>query len=1094
MTAELDKARDEVLVENTAQAVFKHLDRIEDNRGALELRWIWELLQNARDSARADGVHIRVRLSSSSLRFEHNGTPFRSSEIAHLIYHGSTKIENFDNIGQFGSGFLTTHLLSRVVRVEGWLRDTGGFVFQLNRSGRSVDDLRLAMNRSWNAFQQSAQNGVSDPSSNTSFTYEVEEEGHKLAQNGLTDLHRCGPLVMAFCAEIASIKVETTDTAWRLDRGERTVMDDRSVLSIHDQHNGRSVTRSVVVAGDPLDLCAALKLSPSEQGFAVDEEYELVPKIFVLFPLVGTDRLGLPVSINSSRFKPREDRDGVVLAGTSPGAEENRQLLEDAVRHQSQILQWCASERWKGAERLLAFDSTRLPDWADLDDQWFHQRLRALVAVARATPLMRTLSGDWIEPQRAWLPTTGDATHRDRLWSLMSSWTDARVRLPWRDHLAIWSRNLDTWAKLLDVSTPEMDEALTTASVATLISDVGSVTGLQERLEDGDGLVWLTSVLQLVHDARDTRLLDDYDMLPSQAGILRRRRNLHRDTGICEDLKDIAEAFGARVRNDLLDTRVTINGISELLAVKKELDLLDQVVSHLNQDCHDGSIASSLVPSVIKLFWWIVARKEYHGHLDGYPAPTVENSDGRVSVLHLKPMAEGPKRPMAPVSMWPVDARRFASLFPKRRVLAEAFDAIDAGGWGALSKYGYVNISPLLQTKRTMDAFLPDEPLPETEGNESHESIEAVSVSDLAFLSENNVGLMDTVRKSRKRAIEFLRFLVEFVIPNDPNALEEVDVNCECLAEHKIYRAAWLVPLSRRKWVPLDTDGRRAAPVSAEALAGLLADSPDVVELLSSETGERLMRALSVSRADFALRVMASDEETRVALIHSVQELKEAAAGDVDRVLELASEIREHPEIIESIEDQKARRARIQRNQDIGRIVEDLLRQELRDRGLEVRRTGRGSDFEVGQVETESDHVEDGVQVWFEVMDGDATTFFIEVKSTTTDQVKMTPIQAEEACRLGDRFALCVVPVESDGPTDQTIRKQLRVVFGVGASLRYAFQDYTFWQEAAEDVLRHRGAIEMVVVGGQVRFGIGRSIWGDALTFEEAIVRFKRGP
>ena len=36
----LRQARDRVLVENTAQAVFKHLDRLTDNREAFRCRWI----------------------------------------------------------------------------------------------------------------------------------------------------------------------------------------------------------------------------------------------------------------------------------------------------------------------------------------------------------------------------------------------------------------------------------------------------------------------------------------------------------------------------------------------------------------------------------------------------------------------------------------------------------------------------------------------------------------------------------------------------------------------------------------------------------------------------------------------------------------------------------------------------------------------------------------------------------------------------------------------------------------------------------------------------------------------------------------------
>ena len=118
MTEELKNARDKVLVDNTAQAVFKHLDRIRDNRSALGARWIWELLQNARDAAGPQGVQIRIQVSATECRFVHDGRPFASEEIAHLVYHGSTKID-VEDIGQFGSGFLATHLLSNIVHVTG---------------------------------------------------------------------------------------------------------------------------------------------------------------------------------------------------------------------------------------------------------------------------------------------------------------------------------------------------------------------------------------------------------------------------------------------------------------------------------------------------------------------------------------------------------------------------------------------------------------------------------------------------------------------------------------------------------------------------------------------------------------------------------------------------------------------------------------------------------------------------------------------------------------------------------------------------------------------------------------------------------------
>ena len=1075
LITELQEARDRVLVENTAQAVFKHLDRIEDNRPTLGLRWIWELLQNARDSARTTGVHISVRLSKTELRFEHDGKPFAPAEIAHLVYHGSTKIESFENIGQFGSGFLSTHLLSRIVRVAGCLNDSRRFVFPLDRTGDTVEDLRCAMARSWEAFERSLEISSPASASRTSFVYEVAEQSLALAQQGLNALYRCGPLVMAFCPEITNIAVETSDAAWSLKRGDWMEVGEGALLPIQCQHNGQDMSLSVAIAGDRFELCVALQLRPSESGLKMDPEQELAPKLFVLFPLTGSERLGLPATINGKRFKPREDRDGIVLLGDSQGARENRQLLEAAKRHQGHLLEWCAKERWGGTEQLLTFDTTRLPDWVDSEDNWFRTLLTDMVHHARSTPLMPTLGGDWIAPQDAWLPTNDAESYRDRLWVVISSWRGASAKLPRRNDLPSWSRNLSNWADVLDKPPSAMSEAFTIDRLAQCVSDTGSVGELQKRLADVESLPWLVSLLKLGRDAGDSRLLETHCILPTQSGSLRHRSDVRRDDNISENLKDIAEAFDLNVRNELLDARVEVDGITDQLASKSEPQLLAQLLKEVKDRCRDGTIGASLAPWVIKLFWWVATRADYLDDLDGYPVPTTDDGGDEIRVLHLRQGIKPSERPMVPRAAWPEGAKRFASLFPRRRILADAFANCDSGRWQPLAEHGYLNMSPLIERRRTMNVFLPEEPFPDTDNTGSHKSTQEIQVSDVAFLIE----LIDVARKSKRHATEFIRFLVEFVAATDRRAFEKLSVDCECEQQHQIYRAAWLVPLHSRRWVPLDADGRRAARASAESFARLLSESPDIADRLSGTQGAKLMEALGISRADLALRVVAHDEGTRVKLIHSMQDLTNAAAGDVERVRELVTEIREHPDIIASIEEQKARRERIRRNQEIGGRVEELFRRELEDRGLTVRRTGQGSDFEIEKDE----------DVWLELGDSRHSTL-VEVKSTTVDQVKMTPLQATTACSCDQGFALCVVPLDGDSPTGEMIRKQLRVVFGIGAQLRPALVDYEFLQEAADDARQRRGAIELEVIEGQVRFRIGRRIWGDALTFEQAIVRF----
>jgi hypothetical protein len=157
-TDNLDIVFDEVVYDNNAQEVFKQLRALDNRRDKLASRWVWELIQNARgtvDSQRF--LEIQVAFDGDYLAFRHNGAPFKDLEIAHLILHGSTKRDPRD-IGKFGTGFITTHLISRRVWVRGSLIDGGTFDFELNREGKDADEILEGMNRSKEQFKASLSN------------------------------------------------------------------------------------------------------------------------------------------------------------------------------------------------------------------------------------------------------------------------------------------------------------------------------------------------------------------------------------------------------------------------------------------------------------------------------------------------------------------------------------------------------------------------------------------------------------------------------------------------------------------------------------------------------------------------------------------------------------------------------------------------------------------------------------------------------------------------------------------------------------------------------------------------------------------------
>lgn len=171
----------------------------------------------------------------------------------------------------------------------------------------------------------------------------------------------------------------------------------------------------------------------------------------------------------------------------------------------------------------------------------------------------------------------------------------------------------------------------------------------------------------------------------------------------------------------------------------------------------------------------------------------------------------------------------------------------------------------------------------------------------------------------------------------------------------------------------------------------------------------------------------------------------------------------------------------MKRNQGVGALVEQLLRNELEARGLRVERTGIGSDFEV-----ESDYVHEGSEVVLRLF-GAGRPVLLEVKSARGDRVKMTPRQAQTACEQKEGFALCVVPIGEDAPTAELVRSRSHFVFGVGGHLAEAWAAFQEMEAATAAAQLAGGQVELEIIEGQVRFKVGRSLWSSGLSFDAAI-------
>ena len=143
---------------------------------------------------------------------EHNGDPFDMEQMSRVIYHGSTKAEDEEKLGKYGSGLLTTHLLSDTIHVSGKLVDGREFNYPLHREPTSVETIYDCMQSSAQRFNDSLESGETTDLPDgftTRFRYPIEDESRDMVvRQGIESLKKMAPFVLAFNQEFSGISVE----------------------------------------------------------------------------------------------------------------------------------------------------------------------------------------------------------------------------------------------------------------------------------------------------------------------------------------------------------------------------------------------------------------------------------------------------------------------------------------------------------------------------------------------------------------------------------------------------------------------------------------------------------------------------------------------------------------------------------------------------------------------------------------------------------------------------------------------------------------------------------------------------------------------
>jgi hypothetical protein len=576
---------------------------VENNHG----RWAWELLQNAKDSV-ADNdrkVSVEIELSKDSVVFRHNGTHFTEKDIRGLINQISSKEveegQESKRTGKFGTGFLTTHLLSKVIQVEGIVETVDEeyyrFSFPLDRNGKTTGQLVPKIENAWTAFHESTEDNQIDEYDeddfNTSFTYNLaSKEQKEIARIGVDEFTQLIPFVLAFIPVIDSVNIidNINNTTTKFENSEE--LEDDVLLTIIKTENKKKFEIKLLFAKDD-DVAIASIVEETKDGYAIKNLKDF-PKLFCDFPLIGTEDFHFPVIVNSFYFNPLTERDGVWLKGDGKQeVEENREILEKAVELYGQLLEKITELNFYDYYNICL---SKLPSTNEkyFDDKWYQTNIqKSLREIITKSKVIET-EGDKVLFSDVRFPDPDlKKEEREKMWQFSS---DLKVNtLPAKKHIHKWADLIWKDCGIVDI--------------ADLVTDLKGKTNLTEIIntletDESQAIAWLNNCIDFIFQIGGQIHFNNNELIPNQEGTFRKRKELSADGIDDETLKEIASLLGYNYYEDLIHKDIYFEDTHSTTTIQ---DVAAEI-SKLIKD--DESIDENRILAIRKLAEWFEYNSE----------------------------------------------------------------------------------------------------------------------------------------------------------------------------------------------------------------------------------------------------------------------------------------------------------------------------------------------------------------------------------------------------------------------------------------------------------------------------------------------------
>ena len=1084
---QFEKARNEQGDLNEARRMRVLVNQARGDTSGAGSRWPFELTQNAHDPGARDGkigVDIKLEFDGHSLLYEHNGKPFTIQDLAALLSGGSSKeFEASETTGRFGTGFLVTHVLAPQISFTGVLEAESGpekVSIVLNRAGNDQDiftNTRLC----YQAIKEAPKPIALDGYQTAQFQYQTDNP--KAAQLGVATFRSTLPYLYGTCEHLGTIRLkDDMGTSWCFvpePASERELMECHLRIRRFTLTEGDGVPKtfsairlrrrndspsSLVVVTEQIGGRSHLQILPDR-----------FPRIFCRFPISASDFLPINAAIDG-RFDLRQERDRVLMKG------DDKAQIDEALCLLPVLTQLATDEGWIEGHKLARVGMPNQAFGEKLDEQnelkrWWRDKLgntaqtmSQLQIVQTSIGLKKASEATFVVP-RFKLEEPKDELDFGSVWEVTSELRD--LYLPDHGIASDWSSIVSDWTGLgVHLHRVGLTE------IANAVSSEAKT--LEELRVTNEPLPWLVRFLELIgkivgqHNC--TKILTN--LLPNQNRMLRAPASLSWDKGIKTELKDIALAIGDDLRDRLLleelakycqdATWVNLKNLLNDQVTQKlnESDIINECIKELNKELPDNK---PIAPEKLQYGRASIDLLKYLWGSQGEEAMQVAKECPLIASDNSAVRWTAQRKALAPVSMWPASARPFAALYEKERILSEDYISRAAGTRtlvDALEKWGMAFVDPLC---RDTPRDLKGERLKAISGeNEdcTNAAVTDVPLSQIAHLPNQ---LIQRCQNDEDLAKLLLGLTLQHIAVSDSSWREarqlparrgNADISIEA------FPSLWLADLRSKAWVPVrgEKDGQPVVqPVIADA--GNLRPLLDPAWLVNNDSAVDLLSRFFGFKA-LELRLLSTvPPETRNQVESSLARIVQTLGDDPDK----------YGQLVEGLAVQQEREAQKEKNRKFGLAVQEAIEGHLTRRGLFTELIDRGYDYALF---LEDPGPGSGTH-HFEL-----ANYLLEVKATTTGEVRLTPAQARMAYQEPDRFILCVVdlrdvePERLEGewtPTDVEPRANIVREIGLLTGKSHSLVE----QAKGCDVgIRNDEAL---------RYGVPTRIWKDGLSLAEWI-------